>query len=214
MESIEYFLENPIIDFPVGILFVKDKNYKLVACNRAYLELSGKSDFDEVIGKSDDDMPWKVFSRVYRTHDKDIIEGKSYDLFEPIIDATGERFNLYVRKNPILDKSGKIAGIVANAMIFNFFDGSSILKKSSGIVQNVSCGVKLKELTSKEKEVLFLFLNGHKRKFISDSLEISSKTFDTHISFIKEKLGCQSSNEIMIKGIELGLHKKAPESLL
>lgn len=214
METIEYFINKRVIDFPNGVLFIKDKNYKIVACNQEYIKLSGKPNIDEVIGCLDEDMPWKIFSQIYRSHDKDILSGSDYDIFEPIIDSNGERFNLYVRKRRIFDIHGNVAGVAANAMKFGFFDGASILKQSPTMIHNISCGVTLKKLTLKEKEVLFLFLNGYKRKFISDSLGISIKTFDAHISIIKDKLGCQSSNELMIKGIELGLHKKAPETLL
>lgn len=213
MEVIEDFINKPLINFPNGLLFIKDKNYRFVACNQAFLKLSGHSNVSDLVGKSDEDMPWKIFSHVYRSHDQNTLLGESYDLFEPIIDVSGKRFNLYVRKKGILDKEGNVSGIVANAMIFDFSNGDSILKQSIGITKNISCGVSLKKLTSKEKEVLFLFLNGYKRKFISNALNISIKTFDSHISFIKDKLGCQSSNELMIRGIELGLHKQAPSSL-
>ena len=213
METFEFFSKKPIISFSTGVLFVKDIEHKIIACNQTYLNLSGKLNFEEIIGLQDKDMPWHVFSNIYLTHENDIMNGKEYDLFEPIIDYLGNKFNLYARKKILWDDSGNVAGTIAHAVIFNYESGSEIIKNASNY-NDMGCGVKVKELSVKEKEVFFLFLNGYKRKYISELLFISNKTFDAHISSIKYKQGCQSSNELMMKGVDLGLHKKAPDTLL
>ncbi len=55
----------------------------------------------------------------------------------------------------------------------------------------------LDELTSRETQILLLIVEGHSTRTISDQLEISYKTVDSHRTSIMSKLGTHSVAELM-----------------
>lgn len=213
INSFEYYQSNPLIRFDEGFLLVKDRNHRLVACNSCFLNMSGFASVEHVLGLTDDDMPWKEFSEIYQSHERDILSGSQYDLFEPIVDCNGKKYNLHIRKKIIKDINGNKSGIISHAMIFDYRYGTEIIKFSSNCY-TVSHGGNIEDLSRKEREVVFLFLNGYKRKEASNYLSISPSTFDSHIVSIKNKLNCDSSHDLIVKGFQLGLKKKIPESIL
>ncbi|HHT0594246.1 TPA: helix-turn-helix transcriptional regulator [Legionella anisa] len=54
-----------------------------------------------------------------------------------------------------------------------------------------------KQLTLKEKEIIYLYYHGFKIQRIADILEISKRTVDKHFENIKKKLGCESTGQII-----------------
>ncbi|MCG9681552.1 LuxR C-terminal-related transcriptional regulator [Vibrio sp. Isolate23] len=192
---------------------VKDKEHRFVACNSQFLKMSGFSSVEDILGLTDFDMPWKEYSEIYQAHERDILSGSQYDLFEPIIDSKGKKHNLHIRKKIIEDSKGEIAGIIAHAMIFEYRYEMEMIKFSTNCF-TISHGNNIEDLSKKEKEVAFLFLNGYKRQEASKYLSISPRTFDSHIVSIKNKLNCDSSHDLIIKGFQLGLKDKIPETIL
>ncbi|WP_058517028.1 helix-turn-helix transcriptional regulator [Legionella parisiensis] len=54
-----------------------------------------------------------------------------------------------------------------------------------------------KQLTLKEKEIIYLYYHGFKIQRIADILEISKRTVDKHFENIKKKLVCESTGQII-----------------
>ncbi|MCW8386493.1 helix-turn-helix transcriptional regulator [Fluoribacter dumoffii] len=54
-----------------------------------------------------------------------------------------------------------------------------------------------KELTLKEKEIIYLYYFGFNVQRIADILEISKRTVDKHLENIKKKLECESTGQII-----------------
>ncbi len=54
-----------------------------------------------------------------------------------------------------------------------------------------------KQLTLKEKEIIYLYYHGFKIQRIADILEISKRTVDKHFENIKKKLACDSTGQII-----------------
>ncbi|MCL9682562.1 helix-turn-helix transcriptional regulator [Legionella maioricensis] len=54
-----------------------------------------------------------------------------------------------------------------------------------------------KELTLKEKEIIYLYYFGFNTHRIADILEISKRTVDKHFENIKRKLACESTGQII-----------------
>ena len=55
-------------------VFWKDRNLVYLGCNRAFAEDTGFSSPEEVIGKTDFDMPWKEQAELYRADDRLVME--------------------------------------------------------------------------------------------------------------------------------------------
>ncbi|HET9912808.1 MAG TPA: PAS domain-containing protein, partial [Anaerolineales bacterium] len=55
-------------------VFWKDKNLVYLGCNRAFAEDAGFSSPEEIIGKTDFDMPWKDQAELYRADDRRVLD--------------------------------------------------------------------------------------------------------------------------------------------
>ncbi|HEK8913958.1 TPA: response regulator [Clostridioides difficile] len=64
--------------------------------------------------------------------------------------------------------------------------------------------IQIEELTSTEKNILFLLSTGKKRKEIAHELFISERTLSNHLQHIYEKLSVTSSVEAVTKAIQMG----------
>lgn len=105
MEYIEYiqnnnFLLSSVINLIDDLIFYKDKNFKYIGCNKAFLTFIGKSP-EDLIGKDD----YEIFSREladsFRHHDKlMLLEGKTRTNEEWVTYPNGEEACLLTKKTP------------------------------------------------------------------------------------------------------------------
>ncbi len=58
------------------------------------------------------------------------------------------------------------------------------------------------QLTGRQKECLYLLLQGFSAKMIAQKLGLSSRTIETHIEGIKNRLGCFRKSEIIEYGFK------------
>ncbi len=71
---------------PVGV-FWKDRDSVYVGANRAWMEAAGLNSSEEVVGKTDYDLPWeKDQANSYREHDRKVMESgiPEYDIIESL----------------------------------------------------------------------------------------------------------------------------------
>ena len=69
-------------------------------------------------------------------------------------------------------------------------------------------------LSSRQKECLFYLARGKTAKHIARLLKIDHRTVETHILHVKNKLGCQTKEQLIDKAFESGFVYFIPESLL
>lgn len=62
----------------------------------------------------------------------------------------------------------------------------------------------IEDLTSMEKQILYLISRGKKRKCVADELYMSERTLSNHLQHIFEKLAVSSTLEAITKAIQLG----------
>jgi len=66
--------------------FVKDENGKYVWCNQHFVKLVKMNSADEIIGKTDFDMPWSEHAKDLIAADKRVLEsGKPVSLKEHVV---------------------------------------------------------------------------------------------------------------------------------
>ncbi|MAD41819.1 MAG: hypothetical protein CL623_05455 [Arcobacter sp.] len=109
-------IKNIINTVPVRI-FWKDKDCRYLGANRLFLEDAGFTDIDEIIGKSDFDMPWdKTEAQQYIIDDLSImnegIEKINYEEFQT--HENGETSVILTSKIPLRDESNNIIGILSS----------------------------------------------------------------------------------------------------
>lgn len=110
--SAQLYLNSIVNNLP-HYLFWKNTDTRFVGCNKIFLQSTGLSSPDDLIGKTDYDMPWKSMATTYRKDDLDIIaSGKpklDYEEIQPQSDGT-EKIML-VSKTPLFDKE-KVIGVL------------------------------------------------------------------------------------------------------
>ncbi len=96
---------------PVSI-FWKDKNGVYIGCNEHMAYLAGLESAEQVIGKTDYDMPWKNEADSLRAIDQEVIAtGKSVTLEEVGRLANGELTTFLTTKDLLVDDDKNIIGI-------------------------------------------------------------------------------------------------------
>ncbi len=114
LEESRRFLQVIINSIPESV-FWKDKNSIYTGCNRKFAEVAGLTSPEEVLGKSDYDLPWQQQeSDWYRQCDQRIIESNAPELgiIESQSQADGKQTWLETNKVPLHDSQGNVIGIL------------------------------------------------------------------------------------------------------
>ncbi|WP_298816231.1 PAS domain S-box protein [Chloroflexus sp.] len=100
-----------IDNLPVGV-FWKDKESRFLGCNRRVLSDAGLSSFNEIIGKTDFDLPWHKQAPVYQYSDRVIMNtGPKLNIEESLTRSDGS--TIYVRTGKVpLQRDGAIIGVL------------------------------------------------------------------------------------------------------
>jgi PAS domain S-box-containing protein len=104
-----------VLDSIPSAVFWKDRNFQYLGGNHTWLEAIGRKTADEVVGKSDYDLPWsKPEADSYREYDRRVMESgmPEYDIVEPYRKADGTRAWAKTNKVPLRDSEGNIIGIL------------------------------------------------------------------------------------------------------
>lgn len=206
---LEYYLDNPVIQWNRGILLVKDFQHKFIASNFNFKSFSGYAPLD-LIGLSDSDMPWSESRDIYIKHEKDILSGRNYSVIEPLDGIN--RVNLFTQKDIIYNKQGMPAGTTATASVFNQsleygnLEGTSRTLKVSNFSEY--------NLTATESKVLYFVLKGFKRTRVSELAEISTSSFDFHIKNIKFKFSVETNDALIDFCYQNRIHDLFPVYIL
>ncbi len=197
-------------------IYIKNADSKpsYIYLNQNLRMLINTGNLDELIGKTDEDMPWSEFTDSYREHDRDTILGLQYYQLEHIRDGNNELSIIMTRKFGLYDESGSITGIIGFTNKINnismdhinltgdlvYYDKKPL--KISNYLQNQLIEHQHRILTSRESECLFYLLRGKTSKEIAKKLTVSPKTVDFHIENIKNKWDCHSRSDLFDKAYE------------
>ncbi|MGB3535251.1 MAG: PAS domain S-box protein [Microcoleaceae cyanobacterium] len=104
-----------VIDNIPQFIFWKDRNLVYLGCNQKFAELVGLSDHQEIIGKTDYDLPWtKTEAEFYRQQDKKVTENDQPELHrvEQRLQVDKTLIWVEVNKIPLHDNEGKVIGVI------------------------------------------------------------------------------------------------------
>ncbi|NJN72816.1 MAG: PAS domain-containing protein [Limnothrix sp. RL_2_0] len=113
-KSSKYLLQLVMDTLPQSI-FWKDLDSVYLGCNRQFLNDAGFGSPNQVVGKSDYDMPWTTAeSEFYISCDRRVMNNNQaeYGIIEPQLDANGNNKWLETNKAPLLDPEGNVIGIL------------------------------------------------------------------------------------------------------
>jgi PAS domain S-box-containing protein len=104
-----------IIENQPGLVWLKDRDYRFLAVNRAFALACRRQSPDEVIGKTDFDVWPRDLAEKYRKDDSTVMEnGTAVNLIEPIVDKAETRY-FETFKVPVRDNDGTIIGTTGYA---------------------------------------------------------------------------------------------------
>lgn len=171
-----------------GFIFLKDKNSNYLAANDNFIKSAGLFSLEEIIGKNDFEMPWKLFAEKYRFDDQLIVNSQQQKhLKEYHIDISGKMSIATVHKKPLW-VGKEIVGLICHYSKIELVDNLSPKQK----------------LSKRQKEILNEIANGFSAKQIAAKLSISKRTVEFYIELIKSKLGSRNRAELVKKAIYLG----------
>jgi diguanylate cyclase (GGDEF)-like protein/PAS domain S-box-containing protein len=112
----EEFLQLVLDNIP-QFIFWKDRNSVYLGCNRNFARAAGFNSPDEIVGKTDYDLPWrKEESDFFHECDARVIrtDTPEYHIIEPQLQADGKQAWLDTSKIPLHDSDGNVVGILGS----------------------------------------------------------------------------------------------------
>ena len=104
-----------IMDSIPQSIFWKDRNSVFLGCNRNFAKTAGFDHPEDIVGKRDDDFPWKQEETdFYRECDARVMQTNkpAYHIIEPLLKADGKQAWLETNKVPLHDVKGNVVGIL------------------------------------------------------------------------------------------------------
>ena len=107
-------LQNVISNIPYCV-FWKDRNSVYLGCNDNFAKLAGIEKPEDIIGKTDYDLPWKKEeSDFYTKIDKEVMSKVTpiLNIEEPVHKADGKLATILTSKVPMQNEDGEVTGIL------------------------------------------------------------------------------------------------------
>ncbi len=117
LRSSEQFLQLAMDSIP-QLIFWKDRNSLYLGCNQKFASIAGVGLPENIIGKTDYDLPWKKEeAEWFRECDRRVMESGVAELhiIEPIKTADGKEGWVDTNKIPLRDAQGNVVGILGTA---------------------------------------------------------------------------------------------------
>ncbi len=157
---------------------------------------------EEFITKQDSELHFSKYAALYNAHDIEAMRENIYYQLDNTCNQKGEELFTLTQKLPLKDEYGKIYGVLGLTQLIKIEDAHTILLrnhpgKNIKLAIDQSCFSNFQmELSSRELEVLYLFLQGKSTKTTATVLNISERTVIFHLNNIKSKWNCNSKEEI------------------
>jgi DNA-binding CsgD family transcriptional regulator len=188
----------------------KDRQFRYTRCNEQYAEAAGLDSPSAIVGKTDDQMPWRRLADYFRAGDQTIMNSEGLDrhlVQEKEIAAYGE-MDILVCEKPLLDSNGKAVGVVGNFVNIT----GKVLVTPAGSFSLVTGTLDLgpefggATLSHAEARVLEKLLLHWSAPRIAEHLGNSPRTIEHHIDAIKGKLQCRTLGDVVQSIVKSGVH--------
>jgi DNA-binding CsgD family transcriptional regulator len=208
--------------------FEKNQGSAYIASNDAYLKLIGFSCKEEMMGKTDWEIPSTAqFSQAYILQDEQVMKERVVLHTIGSASCAKEEWKIVLgRKIPILNGAGKKSVglkfsaiditsflIQMNYMLHGFLAEPHTLWIPGSHVLNTIAPLNT-QLTKRQLECLLLLIKGKTAKQIAKQLNLSPRTVEDHCEQLKARLDCHSKSELIDKAVKSGLIATSPEHLL
>jgi PAS domain S-box-containing protein len=110
LENLQYVINNVPLH-----LFWKDRDSVFLGCNQHFANSAGLKSPEEIVGKTDYDLPWKPEeSAAYIADDQAVMQSNIPKLnIEETQTINGEKITLLTSKVPLINDRGEVSGVIA-----------------------------------------------------------------------------------------------------
>src|SRR5437870_1639862 len=93
----------------------KDKNFRYIKCNEHYAMAAGLDSPHSIVGKSDDDMPWRSLADYFRRGDQMLMDGRiSRDNIQEKEIMFNRTADILVTERQLLNSYGHCIGVTGH----------------------------------------------------------------------------------------------------
>lgn len=187
-------------------IYWKDLKGCYLGCNDLSAEKAGLSSRKEVLGTSDEDIPYDV-AHVAIEQDKQVITCQMEMLFfNTAVYDNNVSVDYFTVKTPLLDsQNGKIAGVLGMSYYLAEYPLENNLVSWGTLAEK---GI---TFSKRQVECLYYLVNGLPCKQIAKIIDLSPRTVERYIDLTKRKLHCNTQSQLIEKALKLNFIK---ESLL
>lgn len=179
----------------------KDKHFRYIRCNENYAAAAGLDSPNSIIGKTDDDMPWRELAESFRKGDYGVMTGIGPPRFhvqekEIMVDRSAD---ILVTESQLLDKRGDCVGVSG---YFIDITGRILVgnpQSRSSLGDDIALGGELKGqfLSPEEAGVVIDFLRSSKGGNLADRRLVNAPEFRHRLAAVKSKLNCRSHGDLV-----------------
>lgn len=172
-------MKNILRSLPCAV-FTKDQAGRCLTVNKQQTDMAGFANENDMVGKTDYDMPWANVADTIRQADAlAIAENKTIVIEEYGTLANGQQGRFLVTKSPLKDDDGNLIGVIGSAVNITQQQQSLFLNDASNVY-----------LSKKEIECINWMIKGKSSGEMATILNLSKRTIETHVNNIKRKLNC------------------------
>lgn len=191
-------------------LYVWAKNTKgrYIFCNENYAMAAGLDSPNQIVGKTDDQMPWRHLADFIKAGDYGVLQGNSRVNAVEITDTLNNVKDILVSESKFYKNSGECIGVAGS---FVDITGKHLVKKTGhydSLTDRYYLGAEDFDntyLTGREISIFKRILLGDTAQQTAHILKISPKTVESYVDNIKLKLQTKSRGEIIATAIQFGL---------
>ena len=210
--------EISLLDHLPGYIGWKDLNCHYVGANKALLEFKGFSDVDEVAGKTDEELSPESIeeNQIFHQQDLFVLNGEKVSTVH-LNSKTNDVFLL--EKCPLKDQNNNVTGLIYHCRPCHKNELFRLLSQFDDQLNLSTHHYTLKgnenkyALTNRECECVFLLIRGKSAKEIGALLSLSTRTIESYIEHIKNKMDCKNKAELLVKAVLNGYHNHIPARL-
>ncbi|MEW6078680.1 MAG: PAS domain S-box protein [Thermodesulfobacteriota bacterium] len=106
---------NRVLDTLPQAIFWKDRDGLYLGCNLAFARAAGLDKPEQIVGKTDFDLPWpREEAEAYRRDDQAVLNNRQprFHIIEPLQQADGKRLWIDTSKVPLLDDRGRPVAVL------------------------------------------------------------------------------------------------------
>lgn len=194
----------------------KDEDLNILYCNKFMLDFVGAKCMEDIVGKTDYDLPWDRYASLYTKHERTTFKHPSNTVLWPICDSEYTSYVVTCQRILVEDCGSK--GVLTHTNVLknlhNLELSNLIECGDQGFIQDDSFEALLSMITERESECLFYLLRGKTPRSIGMLLGISSRTVEGHVEGLRHKFGSCSRSDLIEKAVGMGFLYYIPDSLL